>query len=130
MNKNLFSKSWLIMAAMLTSACQTNSSSAAQAAIVANPSAQSRLILQQGLGELFNSAPIQIADSAFTVNSSILIERANRQEREMGIKPVDSISLLIKQGQCWLRHDQSNKMLLLAELECKLNPNNKLPSNN
>ena len=95
-------------------------------ALLEQPSADSRLLLEKAIGDLLNSRPIKLADNVFTKKNSVIIERG-QPKNNLGrlldgreIRPADSVSLYTKNGKCYLRHDQSNQIKLLGNIKCRV----------
>jgi hypothetical protein len=95
-------------------------------ALLEYPSTDRRLVLENTIGNLLNSRPIKLADNVFTLESIIIVEHSQHKDhwgnlldgRE--IRQADTISLLTSDGKCYLRHDQSENILLLDNVTCKV----------
>lgn len=94
-------------------------------ALLEQPSAQSRLIVQNAIGNLLNSQPVKLADNVFTQKSTVIIE-SNQPKDNQGrlldgreIRQADTFTLLTEDGKCYLRHDQNGHIVLLGNISCK-----------
>lgn len=92
-------------------------------ALLISSSPSTREVLEQKIGDFFNSQPVKLADNVFTVSSTVLIESTNnsgaRISNKRGLGQVDSFTLLLQDEQCMLRHDQSKHLLKLSNISCK-----------
>lgn len=122
------SKHLVILAFLVVSSCSATQPSQPYQpvqALLVQPSADSRLILEKAIGDLFNSQPIKLADNVFTQKSTIIIDpllakdsRGNVLDgRE--IRQADTVSLLIKNGKCYVRLNQSGHVKLLVNISCR-----------
>ena len=93
-------------------------------ALLLQPSADSRVILEHAIGGLFNSQPIKLADNVFTQKSSVIIEpRQNKDDRGnvldgREIRQAHTVTLLIEDGKCYVRHDQTGHIELVESISC------------
>jgi hypothetical protein len=94
-------------------------------ALLVQPSAQSRLILEKAIGDLLNSQPVKLADNVFTLKNTVIIE-PNQPKDNQGrlldgreIRQADTFTLLTEDGKCYLRHDQNGHIVLLGNISCK-----------
>lgn len=94
-------------------------------ALLEQPSAKSRRILEDAIGNLLNSQPVKLADSVFTVKSSIIIEATQPKDSHGNLldgrenRQADTFSLLTENEKCYLKHDQSGHIKLLTDINCK-----------
>jgi hypothetical protein len=94
-------------------------------ALLEQPSAENHLILESAVGDLLNSQPIKLADNVFLEKSTVIIEhhqpRNNRgtllDGREM--RQADTVSLLTKNGKCYVKHHQSENIKFVNNVSCR-----------
>ncbi len=102
--------------------CQSVVAQQGQPALLTAPLQQNRVQIEQAVGKLLGSAPVKLADNAFTHHSSVMIERAGPSAlnmRNVAPSPVDKISLVIEGKKCWLLHQASEQKLLLEGVSCQ-----------
>ena len=115
----------LISLVLVFTGCKSSHATQAEEALLTNPSTEIRQILEQAMGNLMNSQPIKIADSAFTTKSMVLIERTSSLDSNknliIGRTLIESetFTLLKKGKQCFLKHNQSDIRIKLSLVECK-----------
>jgi hypothetical protein len=93
-------------------------------ALLEQPSVETRLLLESAVGDLFNSQPIKLADNAFLEKSIVIIEPSQPKDhqgkllegREM--READTVSLLILNGECYVRHNQNGHIKLVPKISC------------
>tara|TARA_R110002167_G_scaffold365840_1_gene591593 strand:- start:6670 stop:7050 length:381 start_codon:yes stop_codon:yes gene_type:complete len=113
------------LASLVLSSCSAAQYLQPIPALLVKPSAESRLALEHALGDLFNSQPIKLADTIFIHKSTVIIEprqpkdsRANELDgRET--RQANTVSLLIEDDKCYVRHDQSGQIRLVDGISCK-----------
>lgn len=114
----------LILVFLGLAGCQTTQAKPSVAAILETQSTNNLVALEQAIGELLNSKPVKLADDAFTLGSSVIIERSlgidsvGRFVNDRNLKAIDSFTLLLQSNTCSLKHDQSNKIIRLEEVKC------------
>ena len=91
-------KSILVMATIMLTNCKTTQAQESLPAVLEYSSPEIRIALEQAIGSLMDSQPIKLADNVFTQNST---------------------SLLIKNSQCYLQHNQSGHIKVMSFLNCK-----------
>ncbi|WP_293750152.1 hypothetical protein [uncultured Paraglaciecola sp.] len=118
-------KSTVMTALLILSSCLTTEPLHPVEAILEQPSAQSRLILEKAIGDLLNSQPVKLADNVFTLKNTVIIE-PNQPKDNQGrlldgreIRQADTFTLLTEDGKCYLRHDQNGHIVLLGNISCK-----------
>ena len=96
-------------------------------ALLERPSTESRRILESAIGTLLSSQPVKLAETVFTVESTVIIEarqpkgsRGNLLDGREG-RQADTVTLLTEDGKCYLKHDQSGNINLLVSINCKKN---------
>ena len=94
-------------------------------ALLEQPSVENHLILESAVGDLLNSQPVKLADNVFLEKSTVIIEhhqpRNNRgtllDGREM--RQADTVSLLTKNGKCYVKHHQSENIKFVNNVSCR-----------
>jgi hypothetical protein len=96
-------------------------------ALLERPSTESRRILESAIGTLLSSQPIKLAETVFTIESTVIIEarqpkdsRGNLLDGREG-RQADTVTLLTEDGKCYLKHDQSGNIKLLVSINCQKN---------
>ena len=118
-------KSVLVMATIVLTNCKTIQAQESRPALLKYSSPEIRSILEQAIGSLMNSQPIKLADNVFTQQSTVIVDRSQLGSNQRvllhgrEIKPADTFSLLIKNSQCYLQHNQSGHIKMMALLNCK-----------
>jgi hypothetical protein len=93
-------------------------------ALLAQPSQDSRLVLEHAIGDLFNSQSIKLANTVFTHRSTVIIEsRVAKDSRGnllngREIRQADSVSLLTEDGKCYVKHDQTGNIKFVKNISC------------
>jgi len=114
------------MATIVLTSCKTIQAQELQPALLEHSSPEVRIILEQAIGSLMNSQPIKLADNVFTQQSTVIVDRSQLGSNQRvllhgrEIKPADTFSLLIKNSQCYLQHNQSGHIKAMGLLSCKL----------
>jgi hypothetical protein len=109
---------------VLTS-CKTFQAEQALPALLEHSSPEIRILLEQAIGSLINSQPIKLADNVFTHKSTVIVERSQPSNNQRillngrDIRPAVTFSLLIKNSQCYLQHNQSGHIKVMSLLSCK-----------
>lgn len=94
-------------------------------ALLEQPSPQSRRILENAIGNLLNSQPVKLADNAFTLKSTVIIESNHPKDSQGNLldgrdtRQADTFSLLIEDEECYLKHEQSGQIKQLSNIYCK-----------
>lgn len=94
------------------------------AAKLTNPSAATLQELQQHIQQLIGGEPVKLADNVFTESSKLYIEQQvlldDRGLPLMGRhqQPVKIFSLLTDGSLCLLRHDASEQVVILQQVQC------------
>ncbi|WP_299080315.1 hypothetical protein [uncultured Paraglaciecola sp.] len=92
-------------------------------ALLVQPNANTRIILETAIGQLLNSQPIKLANSVFTKQHTIMIERQQTINGDIsmgrGVDFADSVSLLTKSGKCYLQHVQSKRIEQVKGIGCQ-----------
>lgn len=116
----------LAMTAFFLSSCLATQLTHPKAALLEQPSAQSRKILENAIGEMLNSQPVKLADNVFTLKSEVIVE-PNQPKDSRGflldgrdVRQADTFSLLTEGGKCYLKHEQSGQINLLGEIHCNV----------
>jgi hypothetical protein len=118
------SKSILILASLLVSSCSATQPLEPIPALLVQPTEDNRIALEHAIGDLFNSQPIKVANSVFTQQSKVVIERRLAKDSRGNmldgreLREADSVSLLTKDGQCYIRHDQTGNIKLVHRINC------------
>ena len=112
------------LASCVLIACSTPSPAREQAAVIVQPSAQSRAALQSAVSKALHRNTVALADDALTTDSILLIEP---------IRPRDAMGLLlqgretrapeqfrlVKSGRyCILIHERTDERQELAQTQC------------
>jgi hypothetical protein len=118
-------KSTVMTALLILSSCLTTEPLHPVEALLEQPSAQSRLILEKAIGDLLNSQPVKLADNVFTQKSTVIIE-SNQPKDNQGrlldgreTRQADTFSLLTEDAKCYVKHEQSGHIILLVNISCK-----------
>lgn len=123
--KKYSTTSIVVVAPFILSSCLATQPVHPVEALLEQPSAESRLILENAIGNLLNSQPIKLADTVFTIKSSVIIERSQPRDSRGNLldgretRPVDTVSLFTEDGKCYLKHDQSGFVKLINNISCK-----------
>lgn len=106
--------------------CVSTNASEMKAALLDNPSVETRKLVQQGLATLLNGQQVMLADKVFSASSQFILERKQHTDEQgrlldgrQPLAPADSFSLLKNDKGCYLRHDQSERHVLLHDLTCR-----------
>lgn len=99
-------------------------------AVLAHTSLETRQELTLAISNLLNGLPVSLGETAFLDESRLLIERKMHLDHQ-GL-PLQGRSLerpeafvLIKRGKhCLIKHEASEKTVLLNKAKCKTAPNN------
>lgn len=109
----------------MLSSCLGTQAAHPVAALLEQPSEESRRILEIAIGNLMNSQAVTLADNVFTTKSTVIIE-ANQPKDSSGklldgrdIRAADTFSLLTENGKCYVKHDQSGLIKLLGTISCR-----------
>jgi hypothetical protein len=118
-------KSLVMTAPFILSSCLATQAEHPVEALLQQPSAESRRILEIAIGSLMNSEPVTLADNVFTRRSTVIIV-PNQPKDSQGrlldgreIRQADTFFLLTEDGKCYLKHDQSGQIKLAGEISCK-----------
>jgi hypothetical protein len=117
-------KTILTLAPLLLSNCSATQPLEPIPALLVQPTEDNRIVLEHAIGDLFNSQPIKLANSVFTQQSKVVIERRLAEDSRGNmldvreIREADSVSLLTKNGQCYIRHDQTGNIKLVHNINC------------
>ena len=115
----------LIIALFILSSCLAPLPLPPAEALLTQPSAESRKIIENAIGELLNSQPIKLADNVFTEQSTVIIERIQSKDSRgkllngREVDQADTFSLLSRDSNCYVRHDQSGTTKLLVNISCE-----------
>jgi len=107
----------------LLAGCQQTAAEPVAARLI-NPSAATLQELQQDIQQLIGGEPVKLADNVFTESSKLYIEQQvlldDRGLPLMGRhqQPVKIFSLLTDGSQCLLRHDASEQVVILQQVQC------------
>jgi hypothetical protein len=117
---------WLRAAALssLASACATAPLAPDQAAVLVNPTAESRAELLRVVREALHEAPLTLADDALTRESTLIVERT--RPRGPDGTPLQGRDRerpeqfrLVKNGtSCVLVHEGSDRRVVLSSAHC------------
>lgn len=94
----------------ILSSCLVTQSSQPVPALLEQPSAETRLILEKAIGYLLNSQPVKLANKVFTTKDTVIIEghqlKDNYRNPRIGRKmhQADTVSLFIEGEKCYLKH--------------------------
>lgn len=123
--KHHIAKGILIIAPFVLSSCLTTEPIQPVAALLEQPSSETRILLESVIGDLLNSKPIKLADNVFTQKSTVVIER-NQPKNSRGNlldgrerRSADTVSLLTEAGKCYLKHDQSGNIKRVGNIRCR-----------
>ena len=118
-------KSVIIIASLLLGSCLATQPAQHVSALLEQSSADTRLVLENAIGELMNSQPVKLADNVFLQKSIVIIERRQPKDSRGNlldgreVRQADTISLHTEDGKCYLRHDQSVNIKLVDNISCK-----------
>ncbi len=109
----------------LVGGCMSTDADAMKAAILKKPGMEARKLVQQGLAELLNGQQVTLADTVFSKENTVIVERKTMNDAQgrpvdgrQALTPADSFSLLKNDQGCYLRHDQSGQTIALPNVEC------------
>jgi len=113
----------MLAGALAFVACRTASPD--RPALVADPTAESRLEIRRTVSRALNGAPVTLADDALTRDDTLVIERARHQSldgtpstgRETG-RP-ERFRLVESGGRCLLVHEASGRRYPLTATTCR-----------
>jgi hypothetical protein len=114
----------LVAAALAPAACHPRPASQDVAAVISNPTTQSRAELAHALSRALNDAPVTLAEDALTSDSTLVIQRAQRRDAR-GL-PLDGRETgrperfqLVKNGSlCLLVHERTGRRWKLPTTTC------------
>jgi hypothetical protein len=112
------------MTIIVLSSCKTLQVEPPRPALLEHSSPETRIVLEQAIGSLLNSQPIKLADNVFTQKNTVIVERSQPSNNQRilldgrDIRPADTFSLLIKNSQCYLQHNQSGQIKVMGLLNC------------
>jgi len=124
MNQIRLSGKLLLLALVVLVGCQITQAQQPVNALLETQSTKTRVLLEQAIGNLLNSQPVKLADDVFTLSSTVIIERSHsidgfgRLIDERDLKPIDSFTLLLQSNKCLLKHEQTNVVIQLLDIEC------------
>ncbi|MDX3774607.1 hypothetical protein QE250_10825 [Chromatiaceae bacterium AAb-1] len=93
-------------------------------ALLTNPSAATKQELQQQIQQLTDGPQVKLADNVFTTSHKLYIEQQVLvDERGLPLmgrhqQPVKIFSLLTDGSHCLLRHDASEQLVILQQVQC------------
>jgi hypothetical protein len=106
----------VLLLSQLLAACASSFAQSDVAAVIDQPTQESRAELAQAVSGALNGAPVTLADDALTRDSLLIIERARLSGRELD-RPEHF--RLVKVGkQCALVHERTGKRTTLASTTC------------
>src|SRR5437588_8726254 len=93
-------------------------------AVIVRSTAESRAALAQAVSDALNGAPVTLADDAFTLRSSLVVERA--RQRDASGRPLSGRDTgmpehfrLVKNGDlCILVHERTGRRFALQATDC------------
>lgn len=109
---------------LLQTACSSKELPAVPA-VITNPSAETRLELQQAIQSIIGGEPAKLADNALTTSSQLYIEygvMTDDKHRPMtGRRLLTPFLFLLQQKgqQCLLRNEETGKEVQLTQIRCK-----------
>jgi hypothetical protein len=104
-----------LLLCLLLSACA--SAQADVAAVIDQPTNESRAELAQVVGNALNGAPATLADDALTKDSVLIIEKAHRLTGRELEKP-ERFRLVKSGAHCVLVYERTGKRATLASTSC------------
>jgi hypothetical protein len=96
-------------------------------AVIVNPTADSRAVLQRAVAELLGK-DVQLADSALTQSSTLVLEparvrdTAGRLAQGRETRPSEVFRLVAVSGDCVLVHERSGRRIVLQRVRCAAQP--------
>jgi hypothetical protein len=118
--------------ALLLTACRSAPdpapAPAGRAAVIVNPTPQSRAALLQALTDALGVKVTVVADDALTRESTLLLERvahrdaAGQRIQGRELTPPERFRLEIAGGECVLIHERTGRRLPLVATECAPSP--------
>lgn len=109
----------------LLGGCMSTDADSMQAALLKEPSIETRKLIQQALAELLNGQQVTLADTVFSKESTIILEHKSKNDSQgrpldgrQPLTPADSVSLLKNDQGCYLRLEQSTQLVALPGVEC------------
>ena len=119
----------LLIAPFILSSCAPTHPLLLAEALLQHPSAESRIILENAVGKLLNSQPIKLANNVFVDKSTIIIQSSQPKDSQGNlldgreIRQADTVSLLIENAKCYIKHDQSGHIKLVENIRCQAKQN-------
>ncbi len=109
---------------LIAAACRTVPAQREVAAVILDPSAQSKAALSKAVSEALHGPPVKLADNALTKTDWLIIEREH--PRDAAGHPLDGRERempeqfrLVKAGdQCTLVHQRTERRFPLAGVAC------------
>ena len=114
-----------MIAPFMLSSCLATQLSQPAPALIESPSADTRLLLESNIGQLLNSQPIKLSNNVFVQKSTVIIDRHQPKDSRGNlldgreVRQADTVSLLIEDGKCYLKHEQSGNIRLVEGINCK-----------
>ena len=118
-------KAVVMMALFMLSSCLATQPSQPIPALIERPSADTRLLLESNIGQLLNSQPIKLSNNVFVQKSTVIIDRHQPKDSRGNlldgreVRQADTVSLLLENGKCYLKHEQSGNIKLVDGISCK-----------
>jgi hypothetical protein len=115
----------LLIAAMLLSSCKTTQAEPSAPALLVLSSSETRIILEQAIGDLMNSQAVKLADNVFIQKSTVIIDRRYPYDSRGNlldgreVRQADTVTLLTEDAKCYVRHNQSGNIKLVESLRCQ-----------
>lgn len=110
---------------LMLSGCNATVAKNALPAVLNTSSSETVEAIQQAITSLTGMKNIKLADNVFSQKSTLIVERALHTDNQgrllngRSVEPADTFSLLVESGRCYLRHNQSDKIIELALVKCK-----------
>jgi hypothetical protein len=93
-------------------------------ALIENESIDTRKIIEQAVSLLMEARSIPLADSVFSKSSQLIIDRVANRDSHGNLlngrttEPADTFTLLSKNNECYLRHNQTKQTVILDSITC------------
>jgi hypothetical protein len=113
--------SWLLLLG-----CTAHSNSSPLPALIAQPNSETTTLVTQAVNQLLGSTNTLLADKVFVTSSQLIIERKAHHDGRGNLlngrvlDAATTFSLLMQQGQCLIRHNQTQQVIYLKTTNCAL----------
>ena len=124
--KTSYSTSYLLAALCvgLLNACMSTTQDNLKPALLAEPSAQTSMVIEKAITQLLHGQPVKLADDVFANDNIVTVERVEHVDQQGKMlngrsnENVQTFSLLTDHDLCYLRHEATKKTIALTNLPC------------